>query len=230
MEGNWLVQGLLANWLSDLLAFAGVGLVTYLKRTNSTWFQPVLYGLAGGALVAVILLCGQIVASPKRSEASPENVETKIQEWVGNTAISVRQATAIAPNTIFTLELTFPNSNKIVVERFKSSDSYITLESHLLVDSQDQQKSFAALSQPDAQDILSNISLEMSRARIQASTQAPPRILDLAQIIRIDSMTEEKFMDDISGMENAVSIAKITFAQGLFRAKKAAVTQRVAPR
>jgi hypothetical protein len=55
MELDWLWQNLVSEWLAAGLALFGGAMLAYLRATSSRWLSPDLYGLAGAALVAVIV-------------------------------------------------------------------------------------------------------------------------------------------------------------------------------
>jgi hypothetical protein len=89
MRNNWLVQGLVSNWLSSLIALAVGGALTYLSKNGSPWTTPILIGLAGSALILVCTIAFRHVLG-----VNIANIEDRIRIWVDHTGSATN---SIAP-------------------------------------------------------------------------------------------------------------------------------------
>jgi hypothetical protein len=81
MGPEWLWHGIISDWTAALLIAAGSALLAYLTKRGSRGFAPVLYGLAGCALVASTLyFFTAFAALPKQQpQITPKNVESNIR-------------------------------------------------------------------------------------------------------------------------------------------------------
>ncbi len=86
MGFDWLWQELLGNWLFWVLGLAGASTLALLKRYWPSLSGPVLFGLAGFALTAVIVVSVKThqVMSQKstHSPITASNAEENVRAWL----------------------------------------------------------------------------------------------------------------------------------------------------
>jgi hypothetical protein len=205
----WLLQGLLANWLSAVLIVLGGIVIGYLKKNSSPWFGPTIWGFAGCGLVAVALLCfWGITSIPKNRppDVTPENIERNIRTWLDDFSLSSKKQDL--PDTIFVYVLTMPNGDPISIGRTKARDRYITLQAQITISPQ-HQDIFKKLSQDDMDELQAEISRELGQAKV-SSTINWPSIFMADQIPLTSSLTEDEFMRHVDEMDDDVSLVRDT--------------------
>jgi hypothetical protein len=132
MDLQWLWQGVVSNLVYAVLILAGGAVLTYLRARNSRWASPILYGLAGVALIAVILLAlkGFATLSNQLPATTPDTVEMNIRTWLD--AFKIAQQRQSDPESHFSLRVTLPNNIPMVVRRQKEYDRYVSIEAGIL--------------------------------------------------------------------------------------------------
>lgn len=124
MRNNWLVQGLISNWVSSLIVVGGGAVIVYLTKQGSQWVVPILYGLSGTAL---ILFC--IVLTFKfLFVANPRNIETRLRTWLDHAQTSTK--TVEIPDCIFNYHVVL-NGKIFIIAQFKSHPEYIHFHTDL---------------------------------------------------------------------------------------------------
>jgi hypothetical protein len=196
MSQNWLWQGLVANWLSSLLLLAAGGIVTYLRRVNSQWVIPALYGLGGAALMAIILFFSAGIV-PQQAQVNSENAESKTKQWLGDLGI----ANTLVPDTsaIFALEITMQSGKTMVVRQLNKIAGHVDLYANVA----DNDPRIQALSDPKKKALAHDLTIELAHSGFIYELHANPVLhWRLEAYIPInDKLTEDLLRESLSKMD-----------------------------
>jgi hypothetical protein len=218
---DWLWQGILGNLVSWLIIIGVTIMVGILKAKRPQWSGPVLYGLAGGAFAAIILLAmSALSALPKpQPQITPDNIESHIHAWADYFGLSVqRQSTE---DSYFTLLITLPSSSQIAVCRPKAHDRYLQFQAAIIV-SPEYAAILAKLPKAQADLIRRQLMLDLSRAKVGYTAIGNPlRTLLILKMLPItNNLDESTFLDQLADMDSALSVAIHSFAISLSRTGK----------
>lgn len=215
MDLNWIWQGIVTNWIADLLILGGGILIAILKVKGSRWLMPLAYGLAGSALIGVILFTIMGLAELRsRERVTVDNVATKVRSWIDNFQLSVR--TNPLPEAYFRYEVTMRNGNVVVVARPKERDRYIVIAGRLVSDAPTIE-TLSHLSVDQRQELLADMIAEMARSKVTFSNmQVPPQNIVLEHRLPIsDSLTEAVLLGAIDDMDSAMALIQATVAKAI---------------
>lgn len=89
MDFSALLQGIITNWLSELIVFGGGLLLAVLKAKAPKVAEPLLYGVVASSCIALVLVqLGFFHAQP----LTALNVEPTIRKWMDDYHASVTKA------------------------------------------------------------------------------------------------------------------------------------------
>ena len=119
-----LLQNLVSEFLGWLLlpsisAGGLAGLVALLKAKYPRLAAVILYRLATGASVMVILVAakGYSLLSKQPPQTTPETVDTSIKTWIDNARLKIQRKNG--PGSYFVFVITLPNGIEVDVTRRK---------------------------------------------------------------------------------------------------------------
>lgn len=216
---NWFVQGLITNIVATILV-AGAGVViAVIAKTATGWLAPVLYGLAGSALLSVIILALMGIARLPRARrtTNTENVESLVRLWLDNFRFGVRNDPV--QEALFRLIVTTDGGTRIIVGRPRGDLSgYVIIRSEIVFGAEDQ-RIIAALPTEQVNRTMEEIRLELARAKVGYSGLAQP-LGTVALFKRIpigDALTEDSLIARIEEIEAAfLSMAAIARINRIF--------------
>jgi hypothetical protein len=136
LQGLW--QNLASEFIAWLLLPSAGGsavVVALLRYKNPRLAAVVLYGLASGALVAVIWFAfiAIVILSKQQPQTTLENVETNIKTWIDTLSLTSKKE--LDRESHFSYNVTLPNNITVSVNRTKMWDRYITFATRWVVPS-----------------------------------------------------------------------------------------------
>ncbi len=136
-----------------------------LKVAFPVWFTPVLWGLIGAGIVAVILASLVLVKRiPARSpEVTTANIETNIRNWLDAFQIGTKKVED--PQWLFAFVAELDNKIHVLIARPKNLDRYVILQSAITL-SPEHKVIFDKLSESDKAIFAARLSIEISRAGV----------------------------------------------------------------
>jgi hypothetical protein len=211
MRDKWFVRGLVTNITSAILV-AGAGvLIGLLAKGASAWTSPVLYGLGGSALLSISLLVFSIMARLPRARRLPstDNVESLVRLWLNNFRLAVKND----PNqeVFFRFVVTMDSGTKLLVGRPKGELSGYLIVRAEITPGPEEQRRIADLPPSESNRVLSEVRLELARAKVGYSGLALP-ITTIAIFKRMpigESLSEDVFMarlEEVEAAFNAIAV------------------------
>lgn len=198
MRNNWLVQGLISNWIAALMVVA-VGLVlTYLSGQGSRWVVPILSGLCGSALILLCLAVSRFLLG-----ASPRNIENRVRHWLDRAGTATKNVEL--PDFLFNYHVTL-NGKVFIVAQFRSHPEFIHFHSDLTYTDADNR---AINSMPGG--VISVVRLMRICLALKqvghAGVEAPFKKIVLSKRLLIASdLNEEKFVNTLYTVEAALNL------------------------
>ena len=142
-------------------------MLAILRKRESRWFKPLLAGLAGCALLSIIVLPFAVLPRlPKPApDITPNNVEANIKTWIDT--FGWGQKKIDEDLAYFTIEVTLHDDTHVRVARLKKFDRYIAMQAGVSLGPEEQAK-LDKLSKEEAQYFKVALHRELARARIDA--------------------------------------------------------------
>ncbi|MEQ1885289.1 MAG: hypothetical protein ABL967_09525 [Bryobacteraceae bacterium] len=198
MLNNWLVQGLITNWLSSGIVILGGLLLAALKGTQSPLLYPILYGLGGAALILMCLLMVRRLYG-----VMPASIEPRIRFWLDQIGASTK--TVVIPGAKFLYEATL-NGKTILVAQDEKDQKYIDLRANINF-SEDDNKRLATV-QGGLDGIVRVMRLFLALMRVgYTGLDSPIKSVGLFKRLPITrDFNEEKFVDAFFSVEAAVNL------------------------
>lgn len=195
-------------------------MVALLARNASAWAAPAIYGLSASALLAVSILAIKTIGRlpAKRPVIDLDNVEGEVRRWLDNFRTGVQNSPIAEAH--FRFIVTMDGGAKLLVGRPRDFSGYLLVRGEV-IPSLDDQKVIAGLPTEAVEDIVSEIKLEMARAKVGYSGLALP-ITTIAILKRIpisEALTEDAFINKLEEVEAALNALGIISATG-FRHNK----------
>jgi hypothetical protein len=136
VDMNWLLQGLLTNWLAALLVFVGGTAVGVLKYKGSRWAATALFALGGSALVASIII-GFAALSMLPDRVTPGNAEAHVRDWLDHWSFEVSKLPDA--EAIFAFRARFRDGHPpVLVRHLKSSNQSLLLQATITTTPEEQ--------------------------------------------------------------------------------------------
>jgi hypothetical protein len=210
IELDWLWQSLFARLVWTALALLCSFAIARLKKQNSTWVQPIFYGLAGFLLVCGVVVGLRFLLTPPPATAeliTPENFQAHLRDWLLGFRLPIQQKQD--QNSYFMYEVGMLSGNHVLVTRTRDNDRYLTFAGRVGL-SAEHLGLLRRLSQRQYADATGQIYLELVRARITfvGNVDQKSRAIEQISISRslpITNLTEDVFghyLDDIDGDMN----------------------------
>lgn len=205
---NWLLQGLVSNWISAVIMLAVGALVTYLKKKSSAWLGPTMWGLGGCVLAGLVLICFWGVSSiPKNRppDVTTDNIEKNVRTWLDDFGLSTKKEDD--PATYFKLTATMPSGDPVTIARLKTHDSYVAVEALISI-SPEHKTVLDKLSPQEMTDFFNQLNMELARAKIGNIIQLPTQITVVSRIPITSSLTEDEFVRCVDEVEFDIIIVR----------------------
>ncbi|HSZ02510.1 MAG TPA: DUF2299 family protein [Terriglobales bacterium] len=165
MDFGWLWQGLVSNAVWELLILAAGIAMAILRKRESKWVGPVLYGIVTIASLVVIwfTFTGRPLFSQTRSEVvTPENVEENLKTWADHLAMSLERQPPSEATFFSYIGRTGGPRDPINIFRAKEKPGYLQFRATINL-APEHQAALAKLSKQDSTKFLNELDLEMSR-------------------------------------------------------------------
>jgi hypothetical protein len=203
---DWLWQELLGNWLFWVLGLAGGSITALLRKYWPTLAGPVLFGLAGFALTAVIVVSvkthqvmSQIIDHPP---ITTSNVEENIRVWLDSFNYGVKRADN--DKSIFRLLVTSPGGTRqFFVQQHKDMSRYLVLNFNVVYP-KSVQNSLKGLSETQFNTIVGKLKMEMVRLKL-AFGDVSREGISISRLVPItDQLTEHAFIENVLELEGGI--------------------------
>jgi hypothetical protein len=162
---NWLLQGLVNNLVWALLiATFGIGMAI-LKKRDSKWVAPFLYGIVTVACLAVIgfTFTGRSLFSSPPLEITPENIESNLKTWTNNLAITLTRTTI--PESYFGYVAILRGADPVQLFRSKDKPGYLQFRATIAF-SPEHLVAMSKLSDAQTLKVTQELFLEVARLRM----------------------------------------------------------------
>lgn len=216
MDWKSFGHGIVSNaaWWGMLL-ISGFGMA-YLKANWPSLAGPLLYGLLAAACIFVIHLAGtgRSLFSKRVAQTTVENLEANIRSWLDSFHLSAKSQPADAAH--FLIFVTMNSGHGVLLARFKSSERYLTVQGRIVL-SPEHQQAMDAMTVAARNRTVGEIALELSRARVGHTFEAPPlRAIGLSKGILITSaLTEQQFASMLDDMDLSINVARMFTSQAI---------------
>src|SRR5688500_2106027 len=114
MDLSWIGQGLFSEVLGYLVILAGGIVLTWLRKRESPWIVPLMYGLCGSAIILtiIVMLTAWRAISPVGNVTS-ENIQSHVRTWVDKWQLTSRNDPD--DKSLFRIAVTAQNGVLVVV-------------------------------------------------------------------------------------------------------------------
>jgi hypothetical protein len=191
--------------IASLAIVSGAGLMlAFMKVWYPEWFSVVAWGLAGCALMAVIVAAFAIwTRLPKPvPQVTLENVEVNIRAWIDAFRLGVKSVDE--PQSLFTLVVTLDDGLSVLITRPKVLSRYIAIQSSISI-SPDDKSLFDGLSPDDKAYFALRLSTVVARTGLGSNMDLAQGTITLVRRVPISAnLNEGSFMEAV----DAVDIAK----------------------
>lgn len=207
--GDWLWQGIAANWLYDLSAVVGAAVLAFLKAKKSPWATPWLFALLGVALGAVIAVSLTYAGSgPTPTRATAGRI---IKDWSEHQQFSV--ASVSDDTSIFRLELRFRRNGHTVTVRQPKNDPDFLLIFGTVALSDEEKKRLQDATEEQITGLEESVQLELARAKVVYENAVRPfNNVILSRRLELDSaLTEGRFRDSVDDIDFGIIVILTTF-------------------
>lgn len=205
----WFLRNIISSAVYALLVSGGGILIAYLKRKQSEWASPVLYGVGGAAAIAVLIFAVKsfVAIPPKPTEITTNNISTAVSSWLDDFNLSHAKLTN--PDAYWGNRVNLADGDSIFLFRSRAKDKYLTIQALVILSPEDQQK-MAKLSKAQVIKIGESVEKEMLRAKIAFLMNLNPFRLGLIYLEPITSdLSEATVMHDIDQLDDAALLAKL---------------------
>jgi hypothetical protein len=205
-------QSLVTNIVSAMLILGVGALLTILEATNSKWARPTLYGLAGIALMALVIFAftGRAILSKKQPQTTVENVEANVRVWLDYFGLAVQRADD--PQAHFILHVRCGSGIGVTIARPRARDRYLLLLCKVEI-SKEHQDILAALPKERSARIGEEVNLELARTgvgyNLTFGADGTMTVIQMSKAVPITgSLTEDTFIASVDKVESSVHIAR----------------------
>jgi hypothetical protein len=208
---EWLVHSLLSRLAWEIVIILGGGTVLgYLKAKAPQVASPALYGIAGAALLSILLFTftGRAVLSQAQPETTTDNVEENIRTWLDGYGVAVTKEKY--PNAMFTYRVTLRNGTTVGVIRSKEDPRYIGFRADIKMDP-DHIAILKKMTLEQKQDVIVEVTMEMARSKVNYNLGSPALedTMKIAKSVLItNALTEDSFASHLSDMDSDVQLAR----------------------
>jgi len=212
---NWLLQALVSNLVWELLIVgAGVGMAILRKR-ESKWVAPVLYGVVTVACLAVIwfTFTGRSLLSKHQPAVTPENIEANIKTWADNLAMALERTNI--PESHFAYVARLHGGDPVEIFRGNEKPAYLQLRT-TLVFSPEHQAIWSKLSKHQTDKATQELGLEFAKLKAGVffgSAVGPNgQLIQTSVVIRkgvlIADLNEVAFSESFDEMTRATALVR----------------------
>ena len=222
MNFNWAWQGILSNWLYDLIVPACGGLMILARARQWRYSSPVLYGLATAALMAAILYtvgAHHILVEDQASKTNPQNVQERVRLWIDNFGLTNQSIPD--PQAYFRYMVTLANGNQLVIGRYRAKEQYLVIDSAIRA-TEPEKEFLKKLPKNRVDRLQAEMIEEAARAKIGfQNLTVPYENANLEKRVPITSdLTEASFMASIDELDSAVIALKATYTLAMSDVKR----------
>lgn len=207
MVPDWIWHGLVTNLGSEFIIFGGGLLLTILRVKKPNIAVPVLYGVATIALLSIIVFVftGRFIFSTEQPQTNTENVESNIRTWLDDFGLTVQKQDI--QNSYFTLLVTMHGGDHVFILRPKDHDRFIGFQGNVQA-APEHVAIINKLSKKDADLLVDEVGLELSRSKISYSIGGEPfKIVTIQRLVPITaSLTESSFIQYLDETESGMNL------------------------
>jgi len=205
MRNNWLVQGLLSNWLSSVIVLACGAVIAYFSTRGSPLVMPIVWGLVTTLLVLCIILVLRSLFG-----ATPRNAGFLVRTWLDHSGAATK--TIESPEFLFNYRTTL-NEKIFFVAQLKTHPQYIHCQTDISFTDEDNksiEKMPGGLS-----GVIRLLRLSLALKEIgHSGIVVPIRSIALSKRLLISSdLNEERFINTLYTVEAALNIVLAITAQ-----------------
>ncbi len=215
---SWLWQGILSNWLADLLVLLTGGAMFLARVKQWRFTSPVLYGLAASCLMALTLYAVSVhhqFVYDQSQLTTTSNIQERVRAWLDAFGLGVRNATG--PESYFHYVVTMRNGTALDVFRFRGREDYVVLQARLST-SAEQREQFKHLTKVQTTRFNAEVAMEIARTKIGfANLQAPLDNAQLEKRVPIAGLTEATFIGAVDEMDSAMVLLTDAAIEELIR-------------
>jgi hypothetical protein len=211
-----IVQGVLSTIAIALIPGA---FLIYLARLQSVWTTPLLIGLGGTMMAAIIICAARLVRSLPNERVIPttDNIEKCVRDWLDNFRYGVKNDPIQTAH--FRFVVTTDGGRRIIVGRVREEFSdYVTLRADIKP-TEEELALMEKIGEYEKQLMIMDLQLEMARAQIGYSgleTSAGPFYL-FRRIPITRNLTEHEFIAAMDAVDAAVNSISIVFRMASLR-------------
>ena len=204
------LQAIFGSLVWDLvLASLVAAVITYLRKTQSTWATPLLYFVLSfmGVFVIAFTLTGKALLLRERPQTTPENVESNIKAWADKFSLGIQKGTDNKFSFVYSIAL--PSGRMVLVGRPKEREGYLQFQGNMQL-SPEHEAAVKKISSAQQVRISDEISLELARSKIGwAVVGAPFKGIVVSKAIPITSnLTEDSFIASLDEMDSSILLAR----------------------
>jgi hypothetical protein len=213
VDFNWVWQGILTNWLADLLVLGAGIMLALAKAKNWGWASPALYGLGGCASMAVLLFA--LLNFPAK-RITTDNIEGNIRSWLTSFGYGFVPLEPCPIPAHFCLRVTLPSGRPVNVIRPNQLDHYIVFIGEVTV-SPEHQALLTRMSHDEATRVTRDIGVELAQFKLGFNEMGVPvQAIELEKRVPItNAMTEDAFLQSVGEMDTAELLAIQTLLRDL---------------
>lgn len=187
-------------------------MIGWLRKRNSLWSNPVLYGIGGFGLIALGIIGVRLLFMPAPVVAepiTPENIEAHIKSWADSFGLSIRKDSS-SPNSYFQYTLTLSDGVSVDVARMKDRDRYLTLRAKITV-SPEHKAVMSNWSNEEAVRLADELLLELARAKVSYSIAGLPRfdeVVVMEMVLISNDLSGDTFVRSLDDLDSQVMLVK----------------------
>jgi hypothetical protein len=191
-----------------------LSVVGYLEHIASPWFGPIFYGAIVAGIVFLCCLGFVIVRRTPRPTMIPstKNIEFCVRTWLDNFRVMVKNDPY--DGAYFRFRITLDSGKIMTITRYRSVyPDYVTIDADLGIRGEDGKKILELFNTEERQAIISDIHLELARAKMSYSGLIdPPENFQIFRRVPIyPTLTEFAFMAMIGDVEAAMNLVYVMF-------------------
>jgi hypothetical protein len=219
MEWKSFRNNIVSNFVTAGLLGGGGILLTLIRHAHPELATLILYGLAGAALIGVLLYVsrGRPLFS-LRERVTSKNIEGCVKAWAEALGIGMTNPDQKLPDVFFGLQITLKNGNPVAVMRLKLKPQNLQMQSHLIF-SPEHQVAIAKLPVSTIDNLVNMLHFELSRAKIVHTIAIPVAAggIKVPQSTIITISNAVPINDDLNSSKFAECLDEIDYGFGLVR-------------
>jgi hypothetical protein len=199
---------------SSIVAIGGT-VIGWLRKRNSLWTSPVLYGIGGGTLIAFCIVGIRLLFAPPPPVIEPittENIERHLRIWIDALGVSVKKDSIDANGGVyFEYSLTLHDGVPVGIARPKDRSRYLALQTAVSV-SPEHKAVMATWSPEEGTRLVDELLLELARGKVAYQITGQPPQLDTIRIEKMvpigNDLSEDTFARYLDDIDAQFSLAR----------------------